>query len=86
MPVRCEKFKRDRHRDMEFDVVGPGNVDSTGKWTYGTYSWRRASDRKKPTDEKFCGRAAELWHTPASSETGELMAYWKFRIPYPDVD
>jgi hypothetical protein len=76
MPVRCGKFKRDRHRDMEFDIVGLGNVDSTGKGTYGTYSWRRTSDREKPTDEKFCGRTAELWNTPTSSETGELMAYW----------
>jgi hypothetical protein len=85
-PAKCEKFKRDRHRDMEFEIVGPGNVDSTGKGTYGTYSWRRTSDREKPTDEKFCGRTAELWNTPASSETGELMAYWKFRMPRTDCD
>jgi hypothetical protein len=85
-PVKYEKFKRDRRRDMEFDIVRPGNVDSTGKGTYGTYSWRRKSDREKPMNEKLCGRTAELWKTPASSETGELMACWKFRMPLPDID
>jgi hypothetical protein len=71
--VKCEKFKRDRHRDVKFEIVGPGNVDSTGK---GHMEHTRGEGRLIERRQRMKSSAEELQSSGTRQRHQRLESSW----------